>query len=156
MKPLEIRWPDGLKKTKTRVAVLQALAVADRPLTAVEIAARTGEKPVWLSTVYRVLDIFEQHGMVLKTPVMESGIAIYELAGGHRHYAVCLGCNRVITLENCPLENFLPRLSEQDFQVVGHRLQMYGYCTSCAIQKRGRAEVHFSHKKAAPPDGKNG
>lgn len=137
MIPPAIHWPTGVKKTQARLAVLQALAAADRPLTAVELTGCTSEtsgKPVWLSTVYRVLDTFEQCGMVQKTPVMESGMAIYELAGGHRHYAVCLACNRVIVLENCPMENFLPRLSEQDFQVVGHRLQMYGYCADC----RGR------------------
>jgi Fur family ferric uptake transcriptional regulator len=88
---------------------------------------------VSLSTVYRILDVFTENGMAEKTPVAESGMAIYELRGaGHRHYAVCELCHRVIPMHGCPLESFLPELAEQDFRVVGHRLQMFGYCGDCS------------------------
>lgn len=133
--PCEFDWPCGVKKTKQRLAVAAALAAADTPLTALELAARLEQRgeAVWLSTVYRILDAFAEKGLVLKTPVLDSGVALYELARDrHRHYAVCVLCNRVVAMENCPMDSFLPRLAEQDFHVLGHRLQMYGYCAACA------------------------
>lgn len=130
-------WPDGLKRTRQREAVFAALVEADTPVTALQLSAKLEQRgeTVWLSTVYRILDIFAQHGLVQKTQVLDNGISIYEIAGDrHRHYAVCVLCNRIIAMENCPLDHFLPQLAEQGFHVMGHRLQMYGYCAACAQQ----------------------
>lgn len=129
-------WPEGLKRTRQRETVLTALSGADTPMTAMQLAAqleRQGEA-VWLSTIYRVLDTFVEHGVVKKTQILDSGINIYELTSTqHRHYAVCVVCNRIIGMHNCPVDHhFLPELSEQGFHVLGHRLQMYGYCAACA------------------------
>lgn len=134
----EIAWPSGLKKTKQRVAVLAALAESDAPLTTMELSARMERRgeAVWLSTIYRILDTFAENDMVLKTPVHDTGIAIYELARDHhRHYAVCVLCGRVIPMANCPMESFLPEIAEQDFHTLGHRLQIYGYCGGCALKQ---------------------
>lgn len=132
--PSAARWPQGIKKTKQRAAVLAELEKAEAPLTAQELSVRlqqAGEE-VWLSTIYRILDTFVQNGIVTRTTVLNSGTAVYELAGEqHRHYAVCLLCGKVTPMENCPLESFLPRLSDREFHVLGHRLQMFGYCGGC-------------------------
>lgn len=133
----DIPWPQGVRRTKQRVQVLEALGRTPTPVTALDLSALLEKEgtPVWLSTIYRILDTFVESGLVLKTPVVESGMAIYELCGGiHRHYAVCVLCHKIIAMENCPMESFLPRLAEQDFHVLGHRLQMYGYCGDCAKQ----------------------
>ena len=130
----EILWAPALKKTKQRQLVLEVLRQAQAPLTALDIAGRLERQgtPVWLSTVYRVLDSFVEHAMLQKTTVVESGMAVFEINDRiHRHYAVCIRCHKIIPLENCPLESFQPELGEADFQVLGHRLQMYGFCSGC-------------------------
>ena len=137
-------WPTGLKRTRQREAVLAALTEADAPVTAMQLASLLEQRgdAMWLSTIYRVLDIFTAHKLVTKIQVLDSGIHIYELSREHHcHYAVCVLCNRVISMENCPMEHFSPRLSEQDFHVVGHKLQIYGYCADCAR----RIEVGEGH-----------
>ena len=122
-------WPAGLKKTKQRALVMGALEKAGKPVSAQElygILAKNGN-PLWFSTIYRALDAFLAHGAVQKTDMRENGIAVYEAGGGHRHYAVCIGCERTVPLRACPLDGCnLP-----GFHVVGHRLQISGYCDNC-------------------------
>ena len=127
-------WPDGMKKTKQREAVLAVLERADEPLRAADICARTGEAgvPVRLSTVYRILEILVKKGPVVRLFVMAGAPALYELNRfRHRHYAVCVRCRKIVSMDNCPMERFVPKLADGDFRVVGHNLEIYGYCKDC-------------------------
>ena len=59
--------------------------------------------PVWLSTIYRILDVFAEKALVIKSSVLDSGMAVYELSGyRHTHYAVCMGCHRIVPMEKLP------------------------------------------------------
>lgn len=132
-------WPAGLKKTKTRERVLAILEKEKCPLSALEICARIGgEGAVWPSTVYRTLEQFEKSGVVSRLTVMGSDNAVYELNRFcHKHYAVCMACHKIVPMENCPMEAFTPRVQDDGFQVVGHNVEVYGYCAGCARQERG-------------------
>jgi len=48
---MEIKWPDGLKKTKQRTDVYEVLLGADSPMSAVDIFKRVPDYA--LSTIYR-------------------------------------------------------------------------------------------------------
>lgn len=134
-------WPLGLKKTRQRQLVWETLEGADAPMTVPDISARLERlgTPVSPSTIYRILDQFVERGALLKTIVTESGQAMYEVNGqSHRHYAVCLACNRIIPLDHCPLESFRPQLDEQSFQITGHRIQMHGFCEGCRLPDKAK------------------
>ena len=127
-------WPKGVKKTRQRAAVLSVLEQAEKPLSALSIAQRiTGEgESTWLSTVYRSLELFEKTNIVTRISMMERDKALYALNRfRHRHYAVCVGCHRVVEMENCPMEEFVPDLTDREFHVLGHKIEMYGYCKGC-------------------------
>lgn len=131
-------WPSQLKKTRQRESVLAVLTQADRPLSAMEICKLTEDagNPVWLSTVYRILELFEENKIIIRNTLSDGEMALYELnRNQHRHYAICLSCHKVVELEHCPLQNYTPELSDSGFQVTGHRLEMYGYCKDCAKKK---------------------
>lgn len=131
-------WPKELKKTKQRLDLIEALCEAENPLSVQEISAellRRGN-PMWLSTIYRVLETLMKHGVIQKSAVSDSGTALYEIGAEHRHYAVCVGCKCVIELKGCPIESLLPDLQEKSFHVVGHKLQISGFCGDCYL-KRG-------------------
>src|SRR5450756_2381016 len=101
---------NGLKNTKQRAAILKILQESDRPITAEQVykLALTGES----STFYEI------NRMV------------------HRHYLVCLGCKKVLAIDDCPLESYEQILEEEtDFIITGHKLDMFGYCADC--QKKG-------------------
>jgi Fur family ferric uptake transcriptional regulator len=127
-------WPAGIKRTKQREAVLEVLARAETPLSAMDIFAQTekGETPLWLSTVYRILELFTEKGVVLKTSVLDGDMAYYELKRQeHHHYAVCVDCHKIVALNNCPMAEFKPKLADGGFRVLGHRVEMFGYCKDC-------------------------
>jgi Fur family ferric uptake transcriptional regulator len=130
-------WPSGLKKTKPRENVLSVLEHAEKPLSAMEICSqieKSGES-AWMSTVYRILELFVKKGMVVKITVMNNEMALYELNRfQHKHYAICLACRRIIAMDNCPMEKFIPQLEDDDFHVVGHNLEIYGYCSECSAK----------------------
>lgn len=134
----EIIWPEGIKRTKQRDAVVRILEAAETPLSAMEIYARiekSGE-PVWLSTVYRTLELFTEKEFVHKTAVLDDDMAYYELnMHGHRHYAVCVGCHKIVPIAGCPISDYKPDL-KGSFRVVGHRVEMYGYCKDCDRRKQ--------------------
>ncbi|MGI6239952.1 MAG: Fur family transcriptional regulator [Christensenellales bacterium] len=128
-------WPAGLKRTKQRELVLGVLREAVQPMSAMDISIAIEKKgtPVWLSTIYRVLDSFEQADLVVKVTVMNSEMTLYELnRHQHKHYAVCVDCNKVIQMNNCPIEQFVPELAESDFEITGHNLEIFGHCGDCA------------------------
>jgi Fur family ferric uptake transcriptional regulator len=127
-------WPAGIKRTKQRERVLAVLERADRPISAAEIYGQTERagEAIWLSTVYRILELFVKKGIVTKWVVMNSETALYEINRfRHKHYAVCISCHKIITMDNCPMERFIPKLEDQDFRVMGHNLELYGYCKDC-------------------------
>jgi Fur family ferric uptake transcriptional regulator len=115
--------------------VLSILENSTAPLTALDICGgmeNNGTTAAWPSTVYRVLELFVKKGVVLKTNVMNSDMAVYELnRSGHKHYAVCMSCHKIITMKNCPMETFIPKLEDDDFCVMGHNLEVFGLCKGC-------------------------
>ncbi|MDR1193214.1 MAG: transcriptional repressor [Peptococcaceae bacterium] len=137
MAAAERDWPDGIKKTKQRQAVLTALEGSGNPISAAAICAQTEKAgaAVWLSTVYRVLEFFVRKGVVTKVAVLNSDMALYEINRfQHKHYAVCVRCRKIIPMDNCPMEKFVPKLADDGFQVTGHNLELYGYCGDCGAK----------------------
>lgn len=118
--------------------MLSVLEHSASPLSAMDIYKQIDKaaSPVWLSTVYRILELFVNKNMVLKTTVMDNDMAIYELnRNQHQHYAICINCHKVVAMDNCPMEAFVPRLADNDFRVLGHKVEMYGYCKDCDVKK---------------------
>lgn len=128
-------WPQGLKRTKTRESVLTELREANTPLSALDLYTSLLNQGVSIaqSTVYRTLETLVEHDLVLKDSMLDAGLVVYELNRDmHKHYAICLGCHKVIALEDCPIEASLAGICVPGFTVEGHKLEIYGYCEACA------------------------
>lgn len=134
MKNIKNTWPAGIKRTRQRESVLSILENSEKPLSAADIYSemeKNGET-AWMSTVYRVLELFVKHDMVIKTNVMNHEMAVYELNRfEHKHYAVCINCHKMISMDNCPMDKFIPELEDDGFRVMGHNLEIFGYCKDC-------------------------
>ncbi len=144
MQGKERTYPQGLKWTKQRRDVYDVLLQATEPMSAVQIynhiekTDREGNYAV--STIYRILTAFEEKHLVSKTNWLGDGTVVYELnKGGHTHYAVCLSCHKRVPLHACPFEHkHVHQSHEEDedlekegFTVTGHKLELYGYCSTC-------------------------
>lgn len=129
-------YPAGLKWTRQRKSVYRVLWETAEPLSAIQIYKRVekqneGEEYA-VSTIYRILSVFEEKGLVEKSTWMGDGTVVYELnRGGHTHYAVCLECHKRIPLQSCPFAHIHLGRDTEDFIVTGHKLELYGYCKDC-------------------------
>lgn len=128
-----------LKITKARKLILGLLAKTS-PKTVDELASMlnaTGEK-LSLSTIYRTCETLSASGLLLKTNLTDDGIARYEsLKSGHVHHAICLGCGRIIPIDDCPFGQFDQLMkAKYDFSVSSHRIEIYGYCRECRKRQK--------------------
>ena len=137
----DLHWPEGLRRTRPRERLLAALYAADRPLSVQQLQSAVcadGEPAVWLSTLYRALESFAACNTVVRTPMPDGGQAVYELnRHGHRHYAFCVECSKMVAVERCPVDPDAARLADKGFRITGHKLEVYGYCADC--QRKGTA-----------------
>ena len=130
------QYPAGVKWTKQRKCVYEILSSAEEPVSAARIyqmiLQQEGQVSYAVSTVYRILSVFEEKGIVLKDSRSQDGNSVYELnRGQHTHYAVCLECHRRIPLKNCPFAHVHLEADTGEFTVTGHKLELYGYCRDC-------------------------
>lgn len=130
-----------IKNTKQRNVVLDILKKTEYPLTSKEIffRAKNMDDSINFSTIYRILNVFESKGIVVKLNIMNSDEAVFELKTvGHKHYLICLKCKKMIPIEGCPLgdyEKFIENTT--DFDIMGHHLEIFGYCSECKGDKKG-------------------
>ena len=127
---------NGIKVTRQRLAILQLLSDSDSPMTAEDIylAIVEGEAgPANLSTVYRILDVFTQKGILIKTNLNLEGKGTYELNHReHRHHIICIVCNEIIPVKGCPLGDYEKKLRKATgYEILGHNLEIRGVCPNC-------------------------
>lgn len=140
------KYPQGIKWTRQRKDVYDVLENASEPLSAVQIynliEKDSMEGNYAVSTIYRILSAFEEQDIVTKTNWMGDGTYVYELnRGEHTHYAVCLRCHKRIPLHACPFQHMHVHSHEEKdletkgFNVIGHKLEIYGYCNNCNLRR---------------------
>lgn len=137
----------GLKATLPRLKILEvfqrAAATGVRHLSAEDVykALIADNLDVGLATVYRVLQQFEQAGLLVRSH-FEQGRAVFELnEGSHHDHLVCLTCGRVEEFVDSEIEQRQHKIAEaHGFQLQDHALALYGVCTKADCPHRPRDE----------------
>lgn len=127
-------FPTSLKKTPTRLRLWDLLSNQNIPLDCSSIyeALRKVYGDVSFSTVYRTLETLVELGYLEKTQLShQEGISYQKVEHKDIHYAVCLSCHKLVEFARCPFENESPHLVEKNFQMVGHKVEILGYCEAC-------------------------
>lgn len=123
-----------MKMTKARKAIYKIFEGKPMPLSAVdiyELLENRGIK-IWMSTVYRTLEVFEENEMIVKTPIPGSDQDHYIIKDSvHKHYAICLTCKNIIGDLACPMAGYADSLDRMGFKPVDHKFIVYGYCSNC-------------------------
>ncbi len=123
----------GRRVTVAKRRLIEVLVAAREHLSADELTAlvQRDEPDVSPSTVYRLLDEFEELGLVEHSHLGHAA-AVYHLTGRAHGHLVCLGCG--VTLE-IPAGHFdaLSRtlLEEYGFELDRHHVAISGTCASC-------------------------
>lgn len=129
----------GIKTTKQRILLFDILKESNVPLTAEEIFSKVSsiDSSFNMSTVYRILEVFISKGMVIKSTKVDNNTALFVLSrDNHTHQLICLKCSKVIPIADCPLKRFEESMKETtDFEITGHKLEVFGYCPDCKNSK---------------------
>ena len=134
---LEALRGEGRRNGTARRAVVELLGRQDCCLSAQQIfdELRTEGRRVGIASVYRVLDLLSEKGLVQRVELGE-GTARYEPAhssGEHHHHLVCADCGKVEAFADDELEGALRRVeSRTGYSVAGHDVVLRGTCGDCS------------------------
>ena len=131
----------GLKVTRQRMAVLQALNAGPRVhMTAQDILdeVRKTRPGTGFATIYRFLKTLVQAGRVTVISIGRSS-ARYELCSKEFHYHItCVNCGKIIEFKNMTIERNINRLLKSRNYVLKHQsVELYVQCDSPACAGAG-------------------
>ena len=122
----------GLKVTLPRIKILEILQQPENQHISAEdlykLLLDMGEE-IGLATVYRVLNQFDDAGIVNRHH-FEGGKSVFELSQKKHHdHLVCLKCGKVVEFIDHTIEERQERVAEeQGMRLTNHSLYLYGYC----------------------------
>jgi Fur family ferric uptake transcriptional regulator len=126
----------GFRSGSARRAVIELLGRQDCCLTAQQIfdGLRADGRTVGIASVYRVLELLSEKGLVQRIDV-GAGTARFEplyRSGEHHHHLVCDGCGKVEAFADEELENALHKVEGRTgYSVAGHDVVLRGACSDC-------------------------
>jgi Fur family ferric uptake transcriptional regulator len=126
----------GLKRGGARERIIDLLADQPCALSAVEIedSLRAQGKPTGRASIYRVLDLLVDHGLVERVAVGD-GQARFERSeadGEHHHHLVCDQCGKLVAFDDPALERAIDDLSARlGVRVEHHDVVLRGACEQC-------------------------
>jgi Fur family transcriptional regulator, ferric uptake regulator len=126
----------GLKRGGARERIIDLLAAQACALSAVEIEdqLKAQGRPTGRASIYRVLDLLIEHGLVERIAVGD-GQARFERvhpSGDHHHHLVCRECGRLVAFDDPGLERAIDRLSDRlGVRVEHHDVLLRGACDRC-------------------------
>jgi Fur family ferric uptake transcriptional regulator len=123
----------GLKVTLPRVKILELLQHPDNQhISAEDLYKKLIEQgeEIGLATVYRVLNQFDDAGIVTRHH-FEGGKSVFELASAaHHDHLVCLDCGEVVEFLDETIEQRQKEIAKSNnISLTNHSLYLYGHCT---------------------------
>jgi Fe2+ or Zn2+ uptake regulation protein len=137
--PAELLRSRGLRVTRPRLAVLDALTADSHLRTDQVIAAVRDHGEVSSQAVYDVLNTLSAEGLLRRIQPRGS-IARYELeSGDNHHHVVCRTCGRVTDVEcatgEAPCLDLPQTTSLHGFTVDEAEVTWWGHCPDCSTSQ---------------------
>ena len=130
----------GLRPTRQRLTIIDALEGKDRPVTAQALHREVAREPdgPGLATVYRTLHALATAG-VAESFVLGEEVAYRLCEPAHHHHLICESCGRVASIPSCEVEDWARAVAHRrGFAVTGHRADVFGLCASCRARGEAR------------------
>lgn len=124
----------GLKATRQRTAILEALRRCPEAVTAQELHRRMSRRKSapGLATIYRTLTALSDAGSIDKFQ-LETELAFRLCGSGHHHHLVCDGCGDVREIRSDAIEKWVKQVARRHgFIPTGHTADVRGLCPTCA------------------------
>lgn len=132
---LDILKSNQYKITEQRRAIMQILSNHHHGMLSVE-ELYNETKVIYpktnMSTVYRNIEILESLNLLYKI-MNDNGVTQYKLicCEEHHHHLICTHCGKTEVIDFCPLDTFESLAKQKNFQLTGHKIELYGQCAQC-------------------------
>lgn len=129
----------GLRITRPRVALLNALVKHSEPVAIEPLHAELSSESCDLVTVYRCLAAFERVGIVHRS-FKHNGTSLYELQLTDRpkHYHIaCKSCGKLEPVDYFPIEGVERVLRARGYSELSHLVEFFGICPACQQKTAG-------------------
>jgi Fe2+ or Zn2+ uptake regulation protein len=122
----------GFRLTPHRESVHAYLASVDHHPTAEEVylAVKGQGSRLSLATVYNALEALVEAGLASKL-AFGDGSARYDIRTDQHDHIHCLGCGMLRDMPSLLRRDALGGVPDHDFEVIGYRLELLGYCAAC-------------------------
>jgi Fur family ferric uptake transcriptional regulator len=160
---------NGLKSTQQRDVIVDLFLRSKGHISIDDLLARVRRKNpnIGYATVYRTLKLLTQAGIAAARQFGD-GQTRFEVQEDETHHdhLICVECGLILEFENDSIEKLQDEMAARlgGFQLVRHKLELYGLCPkaagvkggSCPREERGGAAplVPLSAAKAAPRGGR--
>ena len=123
----------GLKVTLPRLKILEILQEPRNQHISAEDVYKLlieQEEEIGLATVYRVLNQFDDAG-ILNRHHFEGGKSVFEISHKEHHdHLVCLTCGKVVEFEDNVIEKRQEEIAKKhNMKLTNHSLYLYGECS---------------------------
>jgi len=127
----------GFRLTPHREAVHAYLASVDYHPTAEEVylAVKSQGSRLSLATVYNALEALVEAGLASKL-AFGDGSARYDIRTDQHDHIHCLGCGFLRDVPALLRRESIGDMPTEDFEVIGYRLEVIGYCAACRQRRR--------------------
>jgi Fe2+ or Zn2+ uptake regulation protein len=123
----------GFQLTVQRRVILEAVLLRDDHPTAEQICdtIRAQVPEISRGTVYRTLDSLVKLGTIRRAHHLGPATRFDPNTGQH-HHLVCVGCSRVIDIEDTRLDNLpVPDRKRTGFRITDYSIHFTGLCAEC-------------------------
>lgn len=133
----------GLRNTPEREMIIkEVFSIHDHfDVDTLYLRLKIKKKNISKASIYRTIPLLIESGLV-KEVFFEDGHMHYEHIYGHDHHCHfrCLDCKKVIEFREDEVTNIQKKFSRRhEFEVTGHRLELFGYCGDC-LKKEGEIQ----------------
>ncbi|SFF29344.1 Fur family transcriptional regulator, peroxide stress response regulator [Paenibacillus algorifonticola] len=129
---------NGVRMTPQRHAILSYLMESMTHPTADEIYKSLSPNfpSMSVATIYNNLRLFVEAGLVKELTYGDDS-SRFDADTSEHYHAICNDCGQIVDFEYPPLLE-VERVASQEtgFIVKGHRMEIYGSCSTCAAAKK--------------------
>lgn len=126
----------GLKSTSQRDFIVDVFFKTNTHISLEELLKKVKRKTpnIGYATVYRTMKLLTECGLAVARQFGD-GQTRYENIpeDGHHDHIICIKCSKIAEFQNLKIEQLQAEAAKKlGFTVINHKLELYGYCDSCA------------------------
>ncbi len=124
----------GLKVTPERLAILNVLSKANKPLSVRDLKEKLRDTEVDQATIYRNMESLTK-SKVIRLVNFQHDHNHYEIISDkHHHHLICEKCGKVVDVSKCDTSKIEQQVKKLgNFATINsHALEFFGLCKTCA------------------------